>query len=67
MTDLMTPAEFGDRILKSADWVIRNYRAIPHRKIGRSIRFTEADYLAYLEASRVAPASMRSKPKSTRK
>lgn len=63
MTDLMTPAEFGARIRKSGDWVLRNYRneAIPHRKIGRSIGFTEEDYAAYLEAKRVAPTPMRSK------
>jgi hypothetical protein len=58
---LMTPAEFGARILQTAEWVVRHQRDIPHRRVGRSIGFTEQDYTDYLESVRVAPVPMRSK------
>ena len=59
----MTPAEFGARIKKSRDWVLRNYRLerIPHHQIGRSILFSEQDLADYLERRRVAPEPMRSR------
>lgn len=62
-TDLMTPAEFGARIKKSRDWVLRNYRVerIPHHQIGRSILFSEQDLADYLERRRVTPEPMRSR------
>ena len=63
--ELMTPAEFGNRIDKSADWVLRNYKGIPHRRLGRSIRFTEQDLSDYLESRRVTPKPMRSQTKRT--
>ncbi len=61
--DLMTPAQFAARIKKTARWMRTNYRSIPHRKIGRSVYFTEQDLADYIDSRRVAPASRRSKPK----
>ncbi|MFI2104106.1 hypothetical protein ACH436_12475 [Isoptericola sp. NPDC019693] len=64
VSDLMTPAQFGARIRKSRDWVLRNYRVerIPHHQIDRSILFSEQDLADYLDRSRVAPA-----PRTSRK
>ncbi len=57
-TDLMTPAQFGARIKKSRDWVLKNYRIerIPHVQIGRSILFTEENYAAFIASRTVAPS-----------
>ena len=49
---------FAEQIGKSADWVYRHLADIPHRRIGRSIRFTERDLNDYLDAERVAPLRM---------
>jgi hypothetical protein len=61
--DLMTPAQFGNRIKKSRDWVLRNYRIerIPHHQIGRSILFTEQNLADYLNSRLVAPRPSRKK------
>lgn len=49
---------FGQKIGKSADWVRHNIGKIPHRRIGRSIAFTDADLAAYLDQSFVQPKRM---------
>lgn len=51
-------AWFGAQIGKSADWVTRHLDDIPHRRIGRSPRFTERDLADYLDAERIAPMRM---------
>ena len=49
---------FADQIGKSTDWTYRHLSEIPHRRIGRSIRFTDKDLADYLEAERVRPMRM---------
>lgn len=53
MSDVLTPAELATRLGKSADYWLREARAkrIPHRRLGRHIRFTEADVTAILAAA----------------
>ena len=43
--DLLTPEQVADRLGKSADYWARQARrkGAPHVRLGRSIRFTEAD------------------------
>lgn len=48
-------AWFAEQIGKTPDWVSRNRDVIPHKEIGRSIRFTEADLAEYLESVAVRP------------
>lgn len=57
---------FAEQIGKSPDWVVRNLvvAKIPHVRIGRSLRFTEADVLAFLEANRVNPNALERTPRS---
>lgn len=49
---------FADQIGKSRDWTYRHLDEIPHRRIGRSIRFTDRDLADYLEAESVRPLRM---------
>lgn len=60
MNDLDTfdAATFGTRIGRSADWVSRHLDQIPHRKVGRSARFTECDLADYLDGVREIPRRM---------
>lgn len=51
MTTLMTPAEFAARIGMKEDWVRRHVSNIPHRRVGRFLRFTEADLEAYIAST----------------
>lgn len=51
--DTLTPAELAARLGKSSDYWLREARAkrVPHRRIGRDIRFTEADVASILAAA----------------
>lgn len=53
--DAITADDLATRLGKSADYWLREARAkrIPHRRIGRDIRFTEADVEAILTAAYV--------------
>ncbi len=51
-------AWMGEQIGKSADWVRHNIAEIPHRRIGRTIRFTDQDLADYLESQAVRPIRM---------
>lgn len=53
MTATLTPADLASRLGKSPDYWLREARAkrVPHRRIGRDIRFTEDDVDAILSAS----------------
>lgn len=51
-------AWFAGELGKSPDWVYRHLAEIPHRRIGRSIRFTDRDLADYLDAERIAPMRM---------
>jgi hypothetical protein len=55
MSDLMTPEELAARLGKSADFWKKAARAgrVPHRRIGRSIAFTEEDAAQILENAKV--------------
>lgn len=55
MADVLTPDELAARLGKSADYWLREARAkrVPHRRLGRDIRFTEADVDAILTAALV--------------
>lgn len=57
MADFLTPSDLAARLGKSADYWSRQARAkrIPHVRLGRDIRFTEADVQAILTAAHVAP------------
>lgn len=56
-TATLTPDELAERIGKSGDYWTKAARAkrVPHRRLGRSIRFTEDDVVAILEAALVTP------------
>lgn len=43
---------------RSADWVRKNLADIPHRRIGRTVAFTDADLAEYLESQAVRPVRM---------
>lgn len=43
---------FCDQVGKSRSWVLAHLDDIPHHRIGRSIRFTEAGLADYLEQTR---------------
>lgn len=60
MTDLLTPRDLAARLGKTADYWQRKAarREIPHRRIGRDVRFTEADVDAILAASLIAPVDV---------
>jgi len=49
---------FAEQIGKGPDWVRRHLADIPHRKIGQSVRFTDADLAAYLDQTAVRPMRM---------
>lgn len=57
MSTLLSPGDLAERIGKSADYWLRKARAkqVPHRRIGRSVRFTEDDVQAILAAALVTP------------
>lgn len=54
---LLSPAEVAARLGKSADFWLRKARRreVPHRRIGRTVAFTEADVESILAASQVTP------------
>lgn len=43
---------FAEQIGKSPSWVYSHIDELPHHKIGRSVRFTEANLDDYLRATR---------------
>lgn len=45
-------AWFCEQVGKSRSWVLANLDDIPHHRIGRSIRFTEADLAEYLDQTK---------------
>lgn len=53
--DLLTPAQVAERLGKSADYWLRRARRreVPHRRIGRTVSFSEADVEAILSAAQV--------------
>lgn len=55
-TRLLTVDEVVERLGKSRDYWLRKARArqVPHVRIGRDVKFTEADVAAIVAASRVA-------------
>lgn len=57
MADLHTPADVATRLGKSANYWLRKARRkeVPHRRIGQSVMFTEADVEQILAASYVEP------------
>ena len=58
MTELHDSAWFAGKVGKTTDWVRHNLARIPHRKIGRSVAFTDDDLTAYLEQVAVRPRRM---------
>lgn len=58
-TSTISPDELADRIGKSGDYWTKAARAkrVPHRRLGRSIRFTEDDVTAILAAALVKPVA----------
>lgn len=54
MSDLLSLADVGSMLDKSADWVVKQARAgvIPCRRIGRTYKFTEQDVYDYIEAAK---------------
>jgi len=44
----MTPAEFAERIGMKEGWVRSHLDTIPHRRVGRFLRFTEDDLAAFV-------------------
>jgi hypothetical protein len=63
MTDLMEADEFAARIKQTRDWVIRNYRDIPHHRIGKRVKFSEQDLADYLTQTSVQPRPMTTRRK----
>jgi len=51
--DYITPAQLVGRLGKSADYWVRKAKTgeVPHRRIGRTIGFTEDDVRAILDAA----------------
>lgn len=45
-------AWFCEQVGKSRSWVLAHIDDIPHHRIGRSFRFTEADLAQYLDQTR---------------
>lgn len=54
---LLSPADLAERLGKSADYWYRKAarREVPHRRLGRTVRFTEEDVAAILDAALVTP------------
>lgn len=45
--------EMGRRLGKSADWVYRHLDQLPHTRVGRSLRFTDADVDTFIRRHKV--------------
>lgn len=54
---LLTIADVAARLNVAETWVRDKVtqRAVVHRRLGKHVRFTEADYVALLELARVTP------------
>jgi len=54
-SDLMTPQEAADYLRVRPSWVYEAARGrqLPHIKVGRHLRFLQADLDAWIEAQRV--------------
>ncbi len=52
MSAVYTAAELAERIGKTEHWVKRHASQLPHRRFGRSIRWTEEDVEQILAAAR---------------
>jgi hypothetical protein len=48
-------AWFAEQIGEKEDWVRRHSRSLPRHRVGRFLRFTEANVQEYVEQTRVAP------------
>lgn len=59
MSQLYTPAEAAERLKVTESWLKKRVaaRTIPHTRIGRHIRFSEADLTALVAQSEVSPAA----------
>ena len=66
---LYRAADIAEKLGKSEDWVYdaARHRRIPHRRIGHSIRFTDADLEAIITAAGVPPADPPPPPKASRR
>lgn len=47
----MTPAQFAARVGMKESWVRQHVKDIPHRRVGRFLRFSEADLEAFIEGT----------------
>lgn len=54
-TDLFGVAEFARRIDMSKSWVHENAKTIPHHRVGRLLKFSEASVEAVKARTLVAP------------
>ena len=59
MSQLYTPAEAAERLKVTETWLKKRVsaRSIPHTRIGRHIRFSDADLAALVAQSGVSPTT----------
>ncbi|MFW7414716.1 helix-turn-helix domain-containing protein [Demequina sp. SO4-18] len=61
----MTPAEFAERIGMKESWVRLHIKEIPHRRMGRFLRFTDADVEKFLESTAESDSIVQRTSRST--
>lgn len=48
----------AEQIKKSTKWVLNHLDEIPHRRVGRSVMFSDEDYQAYVDSIARRPTLM---------